>query len=115
MFSLAEKRNMYMAEAANCSDIPDLAHGQVNSYLMNAYRKRKDEREEDPMVSVLVTKKYKPVALKVKPVYAELPGQYRITRNIKGDPLAGMPRLNPVQPNFVPIGRYTQERKEEFD
>src|SRR6202790_425361 len=26
-----------------------------------------------------------------------------------------MPRLNPNPPNFVPVGRYTQERKEEFD
>ena len=114
-FSVKEKRNAYVAEAANWSDIPDLTREQVTSFLLNAYRKRHDERDDDPAVSVFASKKYKPVALKVKPVYTELPGQYRITRNIKGDPLAGMPRLNPNPPDFVPTGRYTQERKEEFD
>jgi len=115
MFSPTERRNAYVAEAANCSDLPDRSREQVNNFLMNVYRKRRDEREEDPMVSVLATKKYKPVALKVKPVYAELPSQYRITRNIKGDPLAEMPRLKPNPPEFVPVGRYTQERKDDFD
>ena len=67
------------------------------------------------MVSVYAGKKYKPVALKVKPVYTELPDQYRIKREIKGDPLAGMPSLNPKPPEFVPTGRYSKERMQDFD
>ena len=60
-------------------------------------------------------KKYKPVALKVRPVIGELPGKFRIVRNITGDPLAGLPILNPNPPKFTPHGRYTQERKDELD
>ncbi|KAF8953949.1 hypothetical protein BDZ97DRAFT_1600854, partial [Flammula alnicola] len=62
-------------------------------------------------------KKYKPVALKVKPVYASLPEQYRIKREIKGDPLktADMPKLSKNPPDFEPKGRYTQERKDAMD
>lgn len=57
-------------------------------------------------------KKYKPVALKVKPVIGELPDKYRIIRNIIGDPLAALPILDPHPIPFRPCGRYTQERKE---
>ena len=114
-FTDKERRNAYMAEAINCSDIPDRNREQFNDYLLGAYRSQMYSGYENPTVSVLATKKYKPVALKVKPVYTELPGQYRIQRNIKGDPLADMPRLNPRPPEFEPTGRYTQSRKEEFD
>ena len=60
-------------------------------------------------------KKYKPVALKTKPVLGELAEKFRIIRNIKGDPLANLPVLNPNPPKFTPYGRYTQERKDLFD
>lgn len=60
-------------------------------------------------------KKYKPVALKVKPIVGELPDKFRIVRNITGDPLANLPILDPNPPDFKPCGRYTQERKELFD
>lgn len=60
-------------------------------------------------------KKYKPVALKVKPVVGQLPDKYRIVRNIIGDPLANLPVLSPKPPAFKPCGRYTQERMEMFD
>ena len=59
--------------------------------------------------------KYKPVALKVKPVIKELPAEFRIKREIIGDPLAEMPELSPNPPDFEPTGRYTQERKEQFE
>ena len=59
--------------------------------------------------------KYKPVALKVKPVVQELPAEFRIKREIVGDPLAEMPELSPNPPDFIPTGRYTQERKDHFD
>lgn len=60
-------------------------------------------------------KKYKPVALKVRPVIGELPEKFRIVRNIIGDPLEHLPTLDPDPPPFKPTGRYTQERKDLFD
>ena len=101
-FTQTEKRNAYLAEAMTCSDVPDSAREQITSYFLRAYSGRADERDESPTASAFVTKKYKPVALKVKPVYAELPGRYRIKREITGEPLAGMPQLNPRPPDFVP-------------
>ncbi|SJL14310.1 uncharacterized protein ARMOST_17766 [Armillaria ostoyae] len=62
-------------------------------------------------VSVLATKKYKPVALKVKPLLGDLPDKFRIVRDIKGDLLVDMPVLNPNPPEFEPTGCYTLERK----
>jgi hypothetical protein len=38
--------------------------------------------------------KYKPVALKTRPVVQELPAEFRIKREIIGDPLAEMPKLS---------------------
>ena len=66
-------------------------------------------------INLKTTKKYKPVALRSKPIIGELPDKFRIIRNIIGDPLAALPTLNPNPPKFSPIGRYTQERKELFD
>ena len=66
-------------------------------------------------IFIKTTKKYKPVALKIKPVGSDLPTHFRIIRNIVGDPLADLPTLNPNPPPFTPTGRYTQERKDLFD
>jgi len=66
-------------------------------------------------IHLKTTKKYKPVALKIKPVESTLPSQFRIIRNVIGDPLAKLPILNPNPPPFTPTGRYTLERKELFD
>lgn len=44
-----------------------------------------------------VGKKYKPVALKVKPILCDLPDKFRIQREIKGDPLKDMPPI-PIRP-----------------
>ena len=46
---------------------------------------------------VVTKKKYKLVALKVRPVIAELPEWYRIHCHIMGDPLQGILTLNPTQ------------------
>ena len=59
--------------------------------------------------------KYKPVALKVKPVVQELPAEFRIKREICGDPLLEMPILSPRPPEFTETQRYTVERKEKMD
>ncbi len=60
-------------------------------------------------------RKYKPVAKKIHSVVTEVPEHFRIERNITGDPLSIMPTLSPNPPDFVPTGRYTQERMEAFD
>jgi hypothetical protein len=59
--------------------------------------------------------KYKPVALKTRPVIQELPPEFRIKREIIGDPLAEMPKLSPNPPDFVPTGRYTEERRDKIE
>jgi hypothetical protein len=66
-------------------------------------------------VKIATKKKYKPVALKVRPVLGDLPEKFRIVRNIIGDPLENLPTLDPWPPPFRPRGRYTQERKDLFD
>ena len=38
-----------------------------------------------------VTKKYKPVARKVRPIATQLPERYRIVQNIIGNPLERLP------------------------
>ena len=60
-------------------------------------------------------RKYKPVAQKIRPVLADLPDKFRITRNIIGDPLADMPALSPIPPPFQPTGRYTTEHRDMID
>ena len=71
--------------------------------------------QEAKVKGVSSGKKYKPVDKKVRPVYGTLPEEFRVVRNIKGDPLAGIPSLSPVPPEFQPKGRYTQQRMEDFD
>ena len=84
-------------------DIPTIDKSPANLYTFAQAPKPKQ------------TKKYKPVALKVKPVKGVLPEKFRIERKIIGDPLKDMPELNPNPPEFSPKGRYTQERKEKMD
>lgn len=62
-----------------------------------------------------LAKKYKPVALKVRPVLGELPDRYRIKREIIGDPLAELPKLPMNPPEFIAKGRYTEERQAKMD
>jgi hypothetical protein len=116
-FTEKRRRNAYMAEAMNCSDVSDKARSQFQSYLLGMHRHPESWKDDDdyPVASSFAGKKYKPVALKTRPVYAELPSQYRIIRDIKGDPLVGMPELKPKPPDFVPTGRYTQERRDDMD
>ena len=85
----------------------------------NAFAKvtavKEEPLQEANDIKAVFAKKYKPVALKVKPVLGELPEEYRIVREIKGDPLANMPKLVENPPDFEPTGRYTAERKEIID
>ena len=72
---------------------------------------RKRPRKQD----IYATWKYKPVALKAKPVYTGLPEQFHIKRDIRGNPLGDIPRLFERPEEFRPTGRYTKERKEIID
>ncbi|THU93036.1 hypothetical protein K435DRAFT_575200, partial [Dendrothele bispora CBS 962.96] len=60
-------------------------------------------------------RKYKPVGVKVRPVKTQVPPEFHIKRDIKGDPLADMPELPTHPPEFVPGERYTEERKKIID
>ena len=96
------------------------AHTKIPGFSMGDLLGEAEEEEEVlVMKEGIVTrkgmatkKKYKQVAKKVKRIIAELPGQYRIIRDIKGDPLENMPNLEKVPPPFIPKGRYTTKRKE---
>jgi hypothetical protein len=69
-----------------------------------------------PLLTYLATKKkYKPIALKVKPVIGELPDKFRIIWNIIGNPLQDLPILLTKPPTFTPTGCYMQECKDLFD
>ncbi|KAF9058441.1 hypothetical protein BDP27DRAFT_1241159, partial [Rhodocollybia butyracea] len=65
-------------------------------------------------------RKYKPISVKVRPVKADLPEDFRIKRNMTGNPLIrltmeNMPQLSPNPPEFTPTGHYMQEQKEIID
>ena len=74
-----------------------------------------DKKAKAKMQGVSTGTKYKKVADKVKPVLGNLDEKFRIIREIKGDPLATLPVLPTHPPDFVPTGRYTEERKKAMD
>lgn len=73
------------------------------------------EKSKVKVKGVSTGKKYKPVDKKVRPVFTTSPEEFRIVREIRGNPLEGLVSLSPNPPDYVPTGRYTQERKEWFD
>ena len=83
--------------------------------LVSPYTTADKLPDEPILLKISTKKKYKPVALKVKPVIGELPDKFRIIRQIIGDPLQNLPVLPTNPPPFTPTGRYTQERKDLFD
>ena len=74
-----------------------------------------EEKQSELEREVFAGKKYKPVDQKIRPIKGTLPEEFRIIRDIKGNPLADMPMLDPNPPDFIPTGRYTQERKNHID
>ena len=97
-------------KALGCTDASD--HTLAKEYLSAS---RLDTALEDPIAVFATTKKYKPVALKTKPVIDQLPPRFRIVREIKGDPLRDLPVLPENPSMFIPTARYSQERKEIID
>ncbi|KAG7449163.1 uncharacterized protein BT62DRAFT_887293 [Guyanagaster necrorhizus] len=69
----------------------------------------------DKTAAIYASKKYKPVALKIKPVLATLPGKFKIIYNIKEDPLKDLSELSTKPPEFILTLRYIMERKEYID
>jgi hypothetical protein len=99
IFRQAQREELNSAEACMTSA------AKTEAYLVEAPPKRKG-------VAAYGKKKYKPVALKVKPVKATLPSEFRIEREIRGDPLKNMPEL-PTNPKpWVPNQTYTAEKME---
>ena len=109
-FEEGEIRNAFLAQAMGNECFEDSDREILTTYL-NASVLEKSEGVQGTR-SVY---KYKPVALKTRPVIGELPGEFRIRREIIGDPLLEMPTLLVKPPEFEPTGRYTQERKEKMD
>lgn len=72
-------------------------------------------RSAEQMKGVSKGTKYKPVDKKVKPVLGTPGEEFRIKREIKGDPLAELPELPTNPPEWTPCGRYTVERKEAME
>ncbi|KAG6850378.1 hypothetical protein C0991_010451, partial [Blastosporella zonata] len=71
--------------------------------------------ETQPKIKgVQVKKKYKPVALRTKPVAASIPDKFWIKCNIIGDPLRDIPILSVNPPPYIPTGHFNQEQKDQF-
>lgn len=120
-FKEGEIRNAFLAQAMMSREFEDNDREILAKYLEGGVL----SKEEEVVHLIRSTKmvetdtrsiyKYKSVDKKIKPVIKELPAEFRIKREIKGDPLAGMPQLSPNPSDFEPTGRYTQERKDQFD
>jgi hypothetical protein len=93
---LHEKRGKHAASTPKIPEVP-------TQTLMQAHA-------SDEPATVLLGKKYKPVAEKIMPILGELPAKFHIERKIVGDPLKDMPVLEMHPPDFVPMGHYMEER-----
>ena len=113
-FQPDEVRNAFLAQSMGNPVFEDSDREVLSKYLDSATLPV-SANSQSVVDDVRGVYKYKPVALKTRPVVQELPAEFRIKREIIGNPLAEMPKLPPNPPDFVPTGRYTQERKEQFD
>lgn len=82
------------------------AHSDLSTSAIAGYT----YQQNTTPVAAYVTKKYKPVAKKIRPVATELPERFRIVRHIKGDPLKNLPALPTRPADFEPEGQYTFDR-----
>jgi hypothetical protein len=113
-FEIEEVRDIYLAQSMDNPVFEDSERAVLSQYLetLGLPIDVSKDIENDGARSVY---KYKPVAFKTRPLVQELPAQFRIKREIIGDPLAEMPKLSPNPPDFVPTGRYTEERRDKMD
>ena len=104
-----EMRNAYLAQNMSDKKFEDTDRDLLTKYLENntwniSVNQQQLEKDTEAK-GCRSTYTYKPVAQKVKPVIQELPSQFRIIRDITGDPLADIPELSPNPPDFEPTGR----------
>jgi RNase H-like domain found in reverse transcriptase len=109
-FEIGEVRNAFLSQTMGSERFEDSDRELLTGYLDECVLGKNTEKGETRSVY-----KYKPVALKTKPVIGELPGEFRIQREIVGDPLKELPVLLANPPEFEPTGRYTLERKNKID
>ena len=85
--------------------------GMVVTLHVSSPRHASPSTDGNSPVEVLLKakKKYKPIALKVKPIVGKLPKEYWIVRNCVGNLLRGMPTLPP----FSPTGWYNTKCREQ--
>ena len=84
-----------------------IPHADMDIYLQEVRAVQSGDEEitrEESNSAQYLGKKYKPLAMKVKPMYSDLPEKFRIKRDIKGDLLADMPELNPISLESTPTG-----------
>jgi hypothetical protein len=105
-FTSEEKKIIYLQQALEEPDIDKKGKDIFEQYMNQCHEEFTQEQksgnpkaQEAKVKGVSTGKKYKPVDKKVQPVYGTLPEEFRIVR----------------PPDFVPKGRYTQERMEDFD
>jgi hypothetical protein len=108
--------NTYRPPRISTTSQAQLYQSDRTGHLVKQYHNETEASDTEIVnINLATKKKYKPVALKVKPHIGTLPDKFRIIRNIIGDPLKDLPILPVVPPTFTPTGRYTEERKEIFD
>ena len=83
-FDMDEIRNIYLAQSIDNSVYKDMDRAVLSQYLdsIGLPVNKSSETENKSARSVY---KYKPVALKTRPVMQELPPEFRIKREIIGD------------------------------
>jgi len=64
------------------------------------------------LLAIYAGKKYKPVAIKVRPVETKLPSRFHIMHDIKGNLLKDMLVLMTQPPPYTPTSWYTKEHKD---
>jgi hypothetical protein len=98
----------------------DSKHPMVSVFITDTFigeevnPKKKHHQAYTPMgekkPGVVYKRKYRKVEDRIQPIATQLPEEFRIVRNIIGDPLENMLVLPMHPPGFVPGLRYTQER-----
>ncbi|RPD69679.1 hypothetical protein L226DRAFT_445493, partial [Lentinus tigrinus ALCF2SS1-7] len=73
------------------------------------------EPADEPCQDTQVHTAYKRVDKKVKPVAGTMPEEARVIRQFPEDPLASLPPLSPIVPDFVPTAKLTAERMEKIN
>ena len=109
-FEDEEIRNAFLSQTMENKCFQDSDRELLLKYLDACVLSGKGRKQEARSVY-----KCKPVTLKTKPVIEELPGRFRIQREIIRDLLVEILELLVKPPGFEPTGRYTLEHEEKID